>query len=347
MTFRDFLGSLGLQPATVDADGKWRRCRTADHPRKKNGSFKLAADGLIGWAINYATMTNVATWRAAGATDVPEYDPRALTEARNAQRRQLIAATRAAREFYESCEPLRGGHPYLESHQLDMQGCFGLRVDRDGRTWHAALNDYRTSQGDRPVRWQPTAPGGFLIVPAYRSGQLVSVQRIAPDGTKLYYPGASTKGVSYTIERAGAPIHVVCEGLATGLALFAAVPLARVVVAFTTSGLLTAAENLPAGLAVICADNDRATEARIGTNPGVDAAQKASEATGAGVAIPTCTDGTDWCDYRNELYAERVQAWNRKPHETEASIRRAVDAQIAGMIQRAARFRAPPIAAGA
>ena len=43
---------------------------------------------------------------------------------------------------------------------------------------------------------------------------------------------------------------------------------------------------LPVGLAVVAADNDQGTEVRIGTNPGIDAAQAAADAAGAGVAVP-------------------------------------------------------------
>lgn len=316
-SFIDFCRSLGLKVNAVVPDGKWHRCGTDAKPRSKRGAWKLAVDGRIGWAWDPGLHSGAHTWRPEGSQAPDDFDPERLAAAREAareQRRQTIEATRAARDFYEACEPLRDGHPYLEAKNLDMRGCHGLKVDRDG----------------------------WLVVPAYRGSSLATLQRIAPDGSKLYWPGASAKNATYTIERSTAALHVVCEGLATGLAIYAAVPMSRVVVAFTTSGLVAAAENLPAGLAVIAADNDVATAARTGTNPGVVAAQAAAEASGAGIAIPDVGEASsDWCDLRNDLVAARLESWTRRSHETEQSIRRAVDAQIQSEIQRAARFRAP------
>ena len=133
---------------------------------------------------------------------------------------------------------------------------------------------------------------------------------------------------------------VLCEGLATGLAIFAAVPTARVVVAFNAGNLVRVAEALPRrGMAVVAADNDLATEARSGINPGVKAAHEAATVLGCGIAVPTCIVGTDWLDYRNEKIEERKQVV-RRGRVSESSIRKAVDAEIsAAMLRGAALLR--------
>lgn len=306
--FRAFLESLGLTPGVVAPDGKWRRCRTTDKPRKRNGSYKLTEDGRIGFAVNWATMSDVAIWRASADAVVPEFDAARLDRARSEARRKLIKATQAARDFYESCKPLVGGHPYLNAHDLDMTGCYGLRVDADG----------------------------WLVVPALRDGKVSTVQRISPDGEKRFWPGASVKGASYTIDRVIASITILCEGLATGLALYAAVRQSRILVAFNAGNMLAVAPKIPTGLAVVAADNDWQTEARIGSNPGVLAAQKAAEAIGCGLAVPEGIEGSDWSDLRSEMVRARMEA--KKPRERESNIRRAVDVLIATEIGRAARF---------
>lgn len=312
MTFAEFLRSLGLKPRTIAADGKWRRCPTEDHPKKRNGSYKLALDGHIGFAQNWAIHDSPVTWRPERQDDAPAYDPKRMEQARKDAREKLIAATKGAREFYEKCKPLVGGHAYLTAHGLDMTGCYGLKLDRSG----------------------------WLVVPAYRRGRLMTLQRISPDGDKRFWPGASVSGASYTIDRQNAGITVLCEGLATGLAIFAAAPLTRVVVAFN-AGNLSKVELRHAGLTAIAADNDRGTEARIGTNPGLVAATDAARAIGCGIAVPTDMEGSDWADWRAERVNERLENWTRKPHETDAVIQRAVDAELANEIARTARFITP------
>lgn len=329
--FTSFLRSLGLRPGIVAPDGKWRRCRTDDKPKRRNGAYVL--DQYGGAAINYATMTERALWRP-DHTEVPDYDPRALHEALRRQQREQDDAIAEARRFVEACAPLRNSHPYLARKGLDMTGAFGLRV----------------------------CPEGWLVVPAYRDGRLVSYQRIHEDGTKRFAPGAPMRGATYTLERLQPTIHIVCEGLATGMALYAAVPHSRVIVAFTAGGLQAGAELLPPGMCCIASDNDHlrpclqcrengataALDPRGPTpegckcNPGLRAALAASSAVGAGLAVPDALPGcTDWNDVLLYRLDERLTAWNRKPHDTDVKIRRAVTAALAMQLQRAAVFRAP------
>lgn len=337
MTFYDALLAHGLLPRNPPVPGdKWRRCPTRSHPRKLNGAFRLTADGLVGFYRDYAVDQGTLTWRPDRVSDAPAFDPARLREARREQQRKQAAATQAAREYYAKCRPLIGGHPYLEAHGLDMTGAFNLRVD----------------------------DAGWLVVPAYVNGKISTIQRIAPDGSKLFWPGASVKGASYTIDRPMSSITVLCEGLATGMAIFAASPQSRIVVGFNAGNLLPAAELVGMrGLCVIAADNDHRTVCqwhkenapdegrRIAQepqsprpegckcNPGVLAALSAGAALGIGVCWPRHIEGTDYADMRQENYAARVAV--KKPKERESDIRRVVDAALGLEIMRHARFIAP------
>lgn len=328
MNFEDFLRSIGLQPGTIAADNRWRRCRTELHPHRRNGAYKLASDGAIGWARDWAVHTAAVTWRPERAEAPPAFDADALRRSHQEAERRAAEATRGANEFYERCKPLRGEHPYLASHGLDSAGCFGLRVDRDG----------------------------WLVVPALRNYKITSVQRISPTGEKRFWPGAPLKGGSYVIDRQFPSLTVVCEGLATGLAIFAASPLASVVVAFD-SGNLARVSVPPSGMLTIAADNDWKTrcprhkeegleapyepwESRPGwcrCNPGRCAGEAAAKAFGCDYVWPKDIRGTDWCDWRMERSAERVA--KKLPRQTETGIRRDVDAEIAEAMLRAAKFR--------
>ena len=310
-SFEAFVRSLGLLPRyPCAADGKWHRCPTESHPRKKNGSFKLSTDGRVGWVQDFATMMEPVTWRPDRESPQPHFDAMQLRRANAEARQRQVRAVQAARDFHRDCNPLIGGHPYLEAHGLDASGCYGLRVDRDD----------------------------WLVVPMFKDRNLMSVQRVSPEGVKRFWRDAPVSGASYIIERPHASITVLCEGLATGLAIFNAAPLTRIIVAFN-SGNLSRVSVPYSGMLTIAADNDWGTEERIGTNPGLLAAQEAAGVHGGGIAVPLDIQGTDFCDLRQERLAERMET--KRLHQTRGDVRRAVDAEIADAIARAAKFRAP------
>lgn len=314
MNFADFLAHYGLRPRSEpQPDGKWHRCPTETHPRKRNGSYKWAADGLVGFAQDFASMTEPVIWRPDenDFRAAPKFDPSLLAKRTAEARAAQVSATQAARDYYlNRCSPLIGRHPYLESHGLGMAGCGGLKVDSRG----------------------------WLVVPAYRDRNLMTVQRISPAGEKLFWPGAPVKGASYTIDRRTASLTVVCEGLATGLAIFTAAPLTRVIVAFN-AGNLEHVENVPPGMLTVAADNDWETGGRSGSNPGVLAAQRAASVLQAGIAVPEGMRGSDFCDWRNEAIDRRLA--RKLPNQREAEIVRAVDAALAAQILQSAVYRAP------
>lgn len=306
MNFLQFISGCGVMPPNVIDAGKWQRCATLAHPRKKNASIKLSEDGKIGFVHDFATMAEPVIWRPDRDDSPVRINHEEIKSRIAAKRRELIAATKAAREFYASCSPLRDGHPYLIAKELDMTGCNGLRVDARGN----------------------------LVIPMRLNGALISVQRINADGTKLFWSGATTNGTSYTIERKGATITLMCEGLATGLTLFSAMPNARVVVAFNAGNLPRAAVHVGmSGLCAVCADNDHGTFAKIGKNPGVDAATAAAEIIGCGIIIPGCEAGTDFDDWRQELLvAERqnnmFRSWKSTPAQMLANVHGVIRSQI-------------------
>jgi len=65
-----------------------------------------------------------------------------------------------------------------------------------------------------------------------------------PRGAKALFCGRSDQGGCFIIERARAAITCICEGLATGLALYQCVGNSRVVVAFDAGNLVHAAGQL-------------------------------------------------------------------------------------------------------
>lgn len=336
--FEEAIRAHGLRPnGPVLPDGKIHKCKTDTHPHRRNGRYMLAIDGEFGWYQDWAADAETVIWRAdgEGRDAAPrQVDYVAIRRRQRQERQDRLAAIHGARAFYDAADPLRGGHPYLGAKGLGMDGCVGLKVDREG----------------------------WLVVPMMRGRSVVSVQRIAADGKKLFWKGAPTKGVSYAIEGRGASITVLAEGLATGLAIFAAAPLTRVVVAFSSQNLPVVAERLQwRGNVVVAGDNDHRTvcspHKREGRedpftpweerphwcrcNPGRCDSAEAARIIGCGVALPEGMDGTDWDDWRQETASRRRDVLPLTSHETEAQTQRAVDAELAMEVQRRMAFVVP------
>jgi putative DNA primase/helicase len=312
MEFRSFLHSIGLEPRVIEA-GKWLRCPTVNHPRKKNGSFKLAECGQIGWAIDYAVHAEHVVWQAAAGMPHIKIDHAAIAARRAAERTAAAQASAAALAYYTAADHLHGNHPYLAGKGLSVAGCGGLRVDQHGS----------------------------LLIPMMIDGKLSSLQRITPAGEKRFWPGAPTSRAIYQIG-GNALFTVICEGFATGLTVYQAMPQARILVAFNAGNLSHAAGYLTGcGVAVIAADNDHETFQRININPGLNAAKIAADSAGIDIAYPTCT-GTDWDDYRQERTAALAEAATLSMQRRGGKdIHAVVATEIAMALKRKARRPAP------
>lgn len=338
-SFRVWLLSLGIRPRSIIV-GKWVRCGTESHPRSTNGAYFLLASGERGWAMDWASHTEPLTWveesdaprdaegaAARLAAAMRPEDRAALEEGRAELRENQRRASREAHGWYWESKPLRGGHPYLEDHGLTVAGCARAPHGRYGAT-HGLREDVR----------------GRLVVPVqslylWRGKPWTqSVQLIEPGGEKRYWPGAPVKGGSYLIDARpdGASRLLLCEGLATGLALYGMVDGSVVRTCFSAGGLIEIAKRVAEVRAVpgdseaaqaipylhlphtVCGDNDHRTtckrhkEAGLTApfepwaerpewclcNPGRATTERASAILGGcAAAIPTGIDGTDWSDW--------------------------------------------------
>jgi len=275
-SFEQALRLAGLMPSSVVPDGKIRRCRTEAKPTKRNGWYVLHPDGRGSWG-DWTTGSGEALghWKDETAS-TREVDPAVqarLAAQRDAERSRRIDAMRSARRFWDQAKPLARLHPYIGRKGLAALGCAGLR-EHDGH----------------------------LVVPVWHGDKLISIQTIHPDGTKRFWPGAPVKAGAFVMDRPGAALTCVCEGLATGLAIYQCVRHARVIVAFDAGNLAPVVDRIrPSGSVVVVADNDHGTQARRGVNPGIEKATNAAELIGAGVAWPEGVEGTDIADMLKEL----------------------------------------------
>jgi len=261
----------------VPVDGKIHGVGTAAHPNSKNGRVLRRRDGS-GWAWNHETGER-RDWRSGRAFEQtsPDFHRRKQTveSARRVWeaeqlRRYTDAAEQAAR-VWAAASPANPKHPYLLAKQV---GVYGIRESRER-----------------------------LIVPIYdASGRLQSLQFIGTDGKKRFLSAGKITGGRFQIGDVTDPagIIIVCEGYATGSTLHYETGY-TVYAAFSVSNIENVAVSLrarfPKTKIVIAADNDHATEAKTGRNPGVELARKAAAACGGRLMVPPALPGcTDWND---------------------------------------------------
>lgn len=231
MNFLDFAAAHGLRIQFLIADGRWHRCPTEDKPRKKNGAYLF--DGEKGVVKNFATMQDYAAYREGAR--VGPVDKAALRARRAIAEAEVRAKQQEARQNALAMlqRAAIGPHPYLAAKGFPDEVGFVL--------------------------------DGELLIPmrdfnAYRN--VLSLQRIAESGSKLFLPGGKTKGAVFLL---GTNFRErwLCEGYATALSLRAALRYlhrdASIVVCFSASNLTFIGKQLKAGF--VMADND---ESRAG-----------------------------------------------------------------------------------
>ena len=153
--------------------------------------------------------------------------------------------------------------------------------------------------------------GENLLVPAYRGGQIVTMQKIQPNGFKLFMEGGTKKGAYFTMAGAPGPV-LICEGYATGASLHEATGY-TVIVAFDAYNLSAVAEEIkdtyPESVIIFCADNDKA---------GLEQAEKAARIIKAFIVHPDAS-GDDFNDVHSrdglEAVAKKIQVASESPPE--------------------------------
>jgi putative DNA primase/helicase len=202
-------------------------------------------------------------------------------DARDKAEREQAAATEAARLWQAGTE--EGESPYLDRKRVKPHG----------------------------VRF---APGGLLLVPMRAAaGELCNVQSIRPgrsaDGgpEKLFLNGGRKTGTFHLIGNPeGAPWLLVAEGYATAASCHEATG-RPVAVAFDAGNLAHVVRAMrghyPAARLVLCGDDDAATKARTGKNPGRDKATEAARLARGVAVFPAGlpADGSGGSDF-NDLH---------------------------------------------
>jgi putative DNA primase/helicase len=250
---------------------------------------QLKPNGKNGWYIAYGDLLIMGDW-LTGITEMwkPEGHQRNLADRqlvkeaikRSKQQKRLSQRQAAvyARTQYQEAKQV-AIHPYLSGKGISSAD--GLRLS-----------------------------GKWLLVPLYDviSNELVNLQRIAPDGTKLFSKGGQIAGAGCPIGLGDKPSGkmFICEGYATAASIHHMTS-KPVIAAMNSGNLLPVAKAIkkrwPSMEVVIAGDDDWLTEQRLGFNPGKDKAIEAAYLVGAKVSFPPftpehkCAGLTDWNDY--------------------------------------------------
>ncbi|MDD2966254.1 MAG: AAA family ATPase [Desulfovibrionaceae bacterium] len=270
-TFRDILNDKGLVPSEVLTDGKLRRCPTTGKPHKQNGAYIAHLDSPATlWWCNWESGEQ-GTFSEVEEKTLSPIERELWRQRQNAIRRQREAecaqrheaAAQQARSILNASFPCSPEHAYLQRKGIP------------------ALGDVRQDYN------------GMLLIPVMDiSGNVHSLQYIAPDGTKRFLAGGKIQGGYFCIPGKTEKPLVLCEGYATGASIHLASDY-TVYVTFSANNLPNVANivrsKFPDAPIVVCGDNDEA-----GRGKGQEAAQAAQ----ARFALPSFStgNGTDFND---------------------------------------------------
>ena len=187
MSFLAFAKSHGLIVENI-VDGRWIRCPTEDHPRKRNGSYKYMGDH--GFVQNFATMQDVAIWKSGAPlnrTDAERFNRAASDTSNDIARLRTDAAKKAGWILKNT---VMEQHAYLDS------------------------KGFPEAKG---LVWRTQDDVNLLVIPMRVGDAIVGCQLIDVDGNKRFLKGQQTAGASFIIDNKG--IDVWCEGFATAMSV--------------------------------------------------------------------------------------------------------------------------------
>lgn len=268
MDFVQALQAVGIVPPLhIPSDGRVVRCKTTDHPHKKNGAFAFHGDW--GWFQNWATMQEAQIWQSE----------KPMTEARK-------------REIQKEQVELQAKAKKARADATDRLACWFKALPIKPITSDYLVRKGLSNLGLNRVRMD----GEDFIVPVYRNEKLITVQRITPAGEKKFAFGCSSKGGYFVIGNKS-DLTVFAEGFATGLAIYQAIRNCRVVVCFSAGNMPKVAsdwmaQNKVKGLTVVACDNDYQTS----NNAGITFGKQAAEIIGCNAVYPQGISGTDYDD---------------------------------------------------
>ena len=266
--------NVGVIIDRLQTDGKLRRCQTKGHPEEKNGAYWFNPGSRCGWFQNWEDGEDGQLWFSSEPDDRTEGEKHEA-HLRDARKKEADAKKlKALNEATARAEEKRflAASPAIDHRYLENKGvaAHGARIDADGKT---------------------------LLVPVQDgAGRIMCLQRIAPDGKKLFPYGGRMLGGMFPIGEVDPEgVILIGEGFATMAILYEGTG-HPAICAFTASNLPTVArairEKYPNARICVCADDDHVKEALGRGNAGIKKSREAAAAIGGALAIPRVRGGT-------------------------------------------------------
>ncbi|OQX03955.1 MAG: hypothetical protein BWK73_37770 [Thiothrix lacustris] len=248
--------------------GRWLRFSTTGKPADKSGGLKVhdVGDCYVYLITNHRDGLSVKGTTRTSNTQImtPEEKHKAQQQRRmleqqqreqSARKRRMLSAM-VKRIWKTAKKPQEWGNPH----------------------------PYLTKKGDLPalnIRRYTSHKRDVLLLPMVdlTTGKLESLYLIYPNKFKRPLKGTQSKGLCMAIGRDldKSAVLWLAEGYATGLSLHLEVN-QPVIVCFSAGNLQPVTDKLvqryPAAELKLCADDDRATLAKTGKNPGIEYAVK-------------------------------------------------------------------------
>lgn len=235
--------AVGIMPTKVAKFGAWVTTDTMSGKSGK-GDGRIKVDGLKAIAWNWQTGARAAVWLAGERTEVERQAiSREIQKAKIKREQAAKRASEISTKLLAIARPAT--HPYLAKKGFRDECALIVMVD-----------DVIRIGGKYLV---PNKGGGKAVIVPARIGQMVhSAQLIWEDGAKKFIAGGRIGGTSHRLAR-GVDTWL-CEGLATGLSLRAALKSLNrrdsVLVCFSASNICAVAKSV-SGRCFVVADNDK------------------------------------------------------------------------------------------
>ena len=289
--------ALSFVPPDIDRD-TWARLAMACKAELGDAGFDLWNDWSAR-ADHYTKSEARSTWRsikAGGGVTIGTLFGVAKEHGFRFPADDAAALPAPAAEAAANDQAERKRQRELEAAQYRARADQAARVAAD--MWADAVETGESAYLQRKgvkAHGARFLPNGTLLVPMRNAaGELQNLQRIAPikpaDGKdKRFLAGGRKSGLWHVIGSiAGADVLLLAEGYATAASLHEATT-RPVAVAFDAGNLVHVAKELrtlhPALPLLICGDDDQATHARTGKNPGRDKAATAARAVDGDGAV--------------------------------------------------------------
>ena len=270
--FKQSITESGIKPPkNVVTDGEFHRFSTNDKTGDKAGWYVLKDLGFVVMGSFGCFRSGVkGNWKSVDKTNLSKEQIQNLKKqqkqahelAESKKLEEQKQASAKAERIWKEADPANLRHPYLVKKGLKQS------------------NIKQSKRDDLDV----------LLVPLKDvEGKLWSLQRIYPDGNKLFLKKGRVQGLFHTI---GSPTteRIVAEGYATAASIYESTGLC-IHVAFNCSNLKAVAKEIrklhPDSELIIAADDDWKTEG----NPGIKHAREAAIASDAKLAVPVFSEG--------------------------------------------------------